>query len=56
MIQKTQMHRSEKELKRELDQLASEKTKFLLRKEKRPWYNEEVAIMKRALRKSEKSG
>ena len=44
----------EKELRRVLDQLAPKKTKLLIKKEKRPWYDEEVAIMKRALRRSEK--
>ena len=43
----------EKELKRVLDQLVPEKTKLLIKKEKRPWYDEEVAIMKRK-RTSEK--
>ena len=44
----------EKELKRVPDQLAPEKSKLHIKKEKRPWYDEEVAIMKRALRRSEK--
>ena len=39
----------EKELMRVLDQLAPEKTKLLIKKEKKVWYDEEVADMKRAL-------
>ena len=44
----------EKELTRVLDQLAPEKTKLVIKKEKKPWYDEEVANIKRALRRSEK--
>ena len=43
-----------KELTRILDQLAPEKTKLFIKKERKPWYDEEVANMKRAVRRSEK--
>ena len=46
----------EKELTRVLNQLTPEKTKLILKKEKRPWYNDEVANMKRVLRRSKKIG
>ena len=46
----------EKGLTRVLDQLTPEKTKVFIKKEKKPWYDEEVANMKSALRRGEKSG
>ena len=42
------------ELTRVLDKLAPEKTKLFIKKEKRPWFNEYVANMKRVLRRCEK--
>ena len=44
----------ENELTRVLDQLAPEKTKMFIKKEKRPWFNEDIANMKRVLRRCEK--
>ena len=41
----------EKELMRVLDKLAPKKTKLLINKEKKPWYDE-VGNMKRALRRT----
>ena len=38
---------------RVLDQFAHEKAKLLIKKEKKSWYDEEIADMKRALRRSE---
>ena len=35
------------------DQLAPEKTKLPIKKEKKPWYDEEIADMKSALKRSE---
>ena len=43
----------EKQLTGVVDQPAPEKTKLLIKKEKKPWYDEEIADMKRALRRSE---
>ena len=43
----------EKKLIRVLDKLP-ERTKLLIKKEKKPLYDKEVAVMKRALRRSEK--
>ena len=43
----------EKEQMRVLDQLAPEKTKLLIKKEKKPWYDEEVTNTKKSLRSSE---
>ena len=45
----------EKELTRVLDQFAPQNTKLIIKRDKRSWFNE-VANMKRALRRCEKSG
>ena len=44
----------EKEVTRVLDQLTPKKTKLFIKKEKKPWYDKEVANVKRAFRRSEK--
>ena len=44
----------EEELSRVLNHLAPEKTKFITKKEKRPWFDEDMAILRRILRRSEK--
>ena len=44
----------EEELSRGLDHLAPEKTKFVTMKEKRPWFDEDVANLRRLLRRFEK--
>ena len=44
----------EEELSRVLNHLAPEKTKFITMKEKRSWFDEDMAILRRVLRKSEK--
>ena len=44
----------EEELSRVLNHLAPEKTKFITKKEKRPWIDEGMAILRRVLRRSEK--
>ena len=41
----------EEELSRVLDHLAPEKTKFVTMKEKRPWFDEDVANLRRLLRR-----
>ena len=47
-------NRKYEELSRVLDHLAPEKTKFITKKEKRPWFDEHVANLGRLLRRSEK--
>ena len=42
------------ELSRVLDQLAPERTKQITRKEKRPWFDDDIAGLRRILRRSEK--
>ena len=37
-----------------LDQLAPERTKHINRKEKRPWFSDDIAGLRRVLRRSEK--
>ena len=37
-----------------LDQLAPERTKQIIRKEKRPWFDDDIAGLRRVLRRSEK--
>ena len=44
--------RYEEELSRVLDQLASERTKQITRIEKRPWFNDDIAGLRRVLRRS----
>ena len=44
----------EEELSRVLNNLAPEKTKFVTMKEKRPWFDEDVANLRRLLRRFEK--
>ena len=44
----------EEELSRMLNHHAPEKTKFITKKEKRPWFDEDMAILKEVLRRSEK--
>ena len=44
----------EEELARVLDHLAPEKTKCVTMKEKRPWFDEDVANLRRSLRRFEK--
>ena len=44
----------EEELSGVLDHLAREKTKFVTMKEKRPWFDEDVANLRRLLRRFEK--
>ena len=46
----------ENELTRVLDQLAPEKIKLFIKKEKRPWFDQDVANMKRVLKRCERSG
>ena len=43
-------------LSRVLNHLAPEKTKFLTRRQKRTWFNEDISSLRRVLRRSEKSG
>ena len=44
----------ENELTRVLDQLAPEKTKMLTNREKRPWFDQDIAYQKRVFRRCEK--
>ena len=44
----------EEELSRKLNHLAPEKTKFITKKEKRPWFDKDMAILRRILRRSQK--
>ena len=44
----------EEELSRVLNHLAPEKSKFITKKEKRPWFDEDMASLRRVLRRSEK--
>ena len=44
----------QEELSRVLNHLAPEKTKFITRKEKRPWFDEDISSLRRVLRRSEK--
>ena len=44
------------ELTRVLDQLAPKKTKLFIIKEKRPWFDEDIANMKRVLRRYKNPG
>ena len=39
---------------RVIDQLAPERTKQITRKEKRPWFDDDIAGLRRVLRRSEK--
>ena len=47
------MKKYEEELSRFLDHLTPEKTKFLTMKDKRPWFDEDVANLRRLLRRFE---
>ena len=44
----------QEELSRVLNHLAQEKTKFITRKGKRPWFDEDISSLRRVLRRSEK--